>query len=81
MANLEHEDLAGLIAHEVDHAIIPLPDAVLVLTRQLLASGRSWVCGQTFNSSNDPPAIFLGDGFQLFHSRRLDEELIGVHAV
>jgi hypothetical protein len=31
MADLEHDDLAALVAHKVDHPIIALPDPVLVL--------------------------------------------------
>jgi len=33
MADLEHDYLMTFVAHEVDHAIIPLPDPELVFAR------------------------------------------------
>ena len=80
MANLKHDYLAAFIAHEVDHPIIALPDPVLVIARQLLAARWAWICRQSFHPTNNPPAIFPGDRFQLFDRRRFDEEPIGVHA-
>jgi len=62
--SLERHDLVALVAHEVDHSIVALPDPILVLARQLLTTGRSRVCRQAFDPTNNPPAVFLGVRFQ-----------------
>jgi len=32
VTNLEHDDLAAIVAYEVDYSIIPLPDPILIVT-------------------------------------------------
>lgn len=81
MADLEHDHFAAFVVYEVDDSIIALPDSVLVLARQFLTPGRSRISSQALNAPDDTPAIFLVDRLQLFDCSRLDEELIGVHAV
>ncbi len=44
MANLKHGYLMALVAHEVDHPIIALPEPVPVFARQLLAPWGSGIC-------------------------------------
>ena len=80
MTNFHHEDYQFLISDRIDDSVLTLSNAVLFLTRKLLAACRTWIFSKLTNAGNDTLAVPLGaDRLDFLYSRWLDEDAISCH--
>ena len=80
MANLYDDDQALLVVDRIDHAVVALPNPVLLLARQLLGARRPGIGGQLADSLREPLAVSPGDAFELLGRAWLNENAIACHA-
>src|SRR2546427_248491 len=80
MADLHDQHGAHLVVNTVDHSIVTLADAILFEARELLATMRPRLPGESLDAGSDLAAVFAWESLQLFGGRRLDEQSITCHA-
>ena len=80
MANLHDDDQALVIVDRIDHPVVALPDAVLLLARQLLTARGPGIGRQRPDPLREPLAVSPGGAFKLLDRARLYENAIACHA-
>ena len=82
LAYLHDIDHERIIFNRVHDPVGSLSDAVAILTRELLASGRTRITRQRSDTGYHTLAVpFLGDRLDLSYRRWLDENPISCHCV
>src|SRR5882762_7765303 len=74
----DHNRLIG-ISHGVEDAVVSLAHTVEIVTRELLASGRTRIARKLSDPGDEAPAVLLGQGFEFLCGRCLDEQPIACH--
>jgi len=76
-----HDDNHEFVAvYGVKDSIVPLPNAVLVIPRELLMTGGPGIGGEALNPFDDSESINLWNGLDFLGRRRLDKKAIPCHA-
>jgi hypothetical protein len=73
MRDPDHYNHKILVVDRVENSVPPLPDPVLLLSGQLLATSRPWVGCQPIDPRHDFSPILPWQDFDLFRGRRFDE--------
>ena len=62
MPNLYDDNNEFVAVYGVKNSIVPLPDSILVIPRELLMTGRPGIGGEAVNPFNDSESIDLWNG-------------------
>src|SRR4030095_4572606 len=79
MTYLDHSDHELLVIDRVENSVLSVAKSILLLPRQLLASGRSWIGRQGFYPRYNLASVRLRKCLYLLRGRRLDEQAIACH--
>ncbi len=80
MGDFHHQDRSSRIINCVDDPVFALPDPILLFCRQFFASRWTGITRELLNPLGDALTIVPEDIFKFLHGRRLNEDLIAVHA-
>ena len=81
VANLDHNNYAGIILNLVNDAVGTLPNSVALLIREFLASVGARVHSKRLDAIQDSPNILLWNGVEVSRDGPLEQKTISCHAL
>jgi hypothetical protein len=79
VANLDHPDGQFGILYRIDDAVIPLANAIFLLTGELFASSGPWIFGKVSYPNDDPLQVVIGNAIEVLPDRILEKYTIDGH--
>ncbi len=77
VADLENDDLFFMVVDRIDHAPIPLANAISFATLHFFAAMGPWLLLKIFDLFEDLGGVVAGDGTDFFFSAFFQRDFIG----